>query len=299
MIAPFMEILDFKLNDKYLLLSSLMSDLLQKFTAEQAKKLLGVGVANIYGLITYLPYDLQEIIPLKDVFNQKDSQGKEFLWQGKLLNIDFRKGAKRFLVLDFTGDMSLKCYLFSVASYTLKTLEINQFYQLVLNYNNGFWSILRFAKLQEIQSKPYFLLGSAVSKSYYVPKYNKLSYLPGGFFNLLHKRLKTTDYVLNLKDLVPENSIIPLNINLSLIHKPETKELYQQAMSQWLSLKVFLKLNLVKYLESLKTKVEISAGNLDLELLKKLSSKLPFELSKTQKTTIWDILQEITTKSKA
>ena len=265
----------------------------QKFTPLQSQKLVAAGFENLYNLITYLPFDLAKIRPLENIYNLPQ-EGILYLYSGKLTNITHRTGGKHFLILDFEGQFSLRAYMFSVANYTLKALQIGQNYQLLVVFQGGFWNVEKFAIKSNPKESKLFTLGQALEREYLLPKYIKRGELRSSDFQALHRRLGSADYVLNLEGLVPQNSLLPQTISLEGIHKPQSMEKYEQAPHQWISLKVFLRLSLLRYMDRVSSQSVAPSGNLDLKFLQKLTKKLPFELSLTQKTVVWDILQEIT-----
>jgi RecG-like helicase len=270
----------------------------QRFTPLQVNKLNSVGFYDLYSFITYLPFDIVKITPLVNIYTTP-IQGQTYLTSGRLKLITHRTGKQRFLVLDFEGDFDLRCYLFSVASFTLKALQIGQNYQLLLTYNtSGFWSIEKFAPLKDtLSNQKNFILGQAESRDYLLPKYIKSGEMRNGDFHNLHRKLIPTDYLLNLDGLIPENSILPQILDLSGIHKPTSSENYRQTSQHWTALKVYLRLVLLRYIDEMNQETFALSGKLDLDFLKRLIAKLPFELSNSQKTVIWEILQEVTETS--
>ena len=265
----------------------------QKFTPLQSQKLVAAGFENLYSVITYLPFDLAKIRPLENIYNLPQ-EGVLYLYSGKLTNITHRTGGKQFLILDFEGEFSLRSYMFSVANYTLKALQIGQNYQLLLVFRGGFWNLEKFAIKSTPKESKLFMLGQALDREYLLPKYIKRGELRNSDLQALHRRLGSGDYMLNLEGLVPPNSFLPQVISLEGIHKPQTPEKYEKNLHQWISLKVFLRLSLLRYMDRVNSQSVAPAGNLDLKFLQKLTKKLPFELSQSQKTVVWDILQEIT-----
>jgi RecG-like helicase len=244
-------------------------------------------------LITYLPFDLQNIKPLENI-NASPNLDTIYLWSGKLVNITHRKGNKPFLILDFQGNQTIKAYLFSLAKYTMANLVLNKTYQLLLAYRKGFWTIDKFALQQETLTTHPFILGKMILRDYLMPKYSKIGVLQSSYFNQIFRRLKPQDYILNLKGLLPQNDLIPEYLDLSKIHSPSSLIEYENTLHSWIALKVFLRTSLDKFINMESKSKPAKSGPLNMNLLKHLSSNLPFELSPTQKTTIWDILQDIT-----
>ena len=132
-----------------------------------------------------------------------------------------------------------------------------------------------------------------ISKSKIQAKYSQRGILKSAFWEQIHRQIPPQAYILNLQNLVPINSIIPQSINLLGIHKPQEKQEYYNTLNQWTAYQVFLKMSLIRYLDNQKQSKIARSANLDIDFLKKLSGTLPFELSTSQKQTIWDILQEI------
>jgi RecG-like helicase len=57
---------------------------------------------------------------------------------------------------------------------------------------------------------------------------------------------------------------------------------------------VYLRLNLINYLSSEASQKQAIKSKLDLDFLKSFTSNLDFELTMSQKNSIWEILKEIT-----
>ena len=269
-----------------------MNNLKSKFTSLQIKKLNEANIYSIYDLVTYLPYDLMEVTPL--VSSSYYDQKKTYLWEGILTNMTIRKGRQRFFVLEFEGESKLSCYLFNSADYIFKALKVGVCYQLLLKYNNGFWSIDKFAAKKYSASVSNFVLGQAESRDYLLPKYSKLKSLNTQSFSRFHQKLSLGDYRLDLQGLVPENNILPLIIDLNNIHHPTDRKSFIHSKQLWVSLRVYLRLSLMRYQDLKQSRNLAIAGNLNINFLKKMSRELPFELSLSQKQVIWDILKEIT-----
>jgi RecG-like helicase len=267
-----------------------MSDLGLRFTTTQAAKLQQAGIATMYDFVTYLPASLSKIQPLQSFWAAEG----QFLWQAKLLNFTIRKGRQPFLVLETEGKFKLQAYFFGMAQYTLGQLKTGQDYQFMVTHKNKFWTIQRFAPLKadELISH-HFILGRAEQKEYLLPKYSTLNGLPSSYIIQLHRRLLPADYHLNLRGLVPSSDLIPEKIDLSKLHRPSDFESYLQTQSSWVALRVYLKLSLMRYLDSLNRQSFAPGTRLDVDFLKQITSRLPFELSQSQKLAIWEILNEL------
>lgn len=271
-----------------------MADLERHFSKSQSTAVRSAGFTSLYDFITYIPKSVVKIVPLQHdiVSPEPDTQ---YLWQGVLTQITHRKNSQRFLILDFQGNRSMKFYLFSVASFTLKALKVGMEYQLLLTYRNGFWNILRFAPRQATQQVSTFILGKANPDDvYFLPKYGKIGNLKNSQFLTLHQKLDPKDYILDLVGLVPENSLIPQILNLHTIHHPPSLAKFLETKQMWLSLQFFLRLTLMKYMDISSQSHKSVAGELSVSFLQHLTRELPFELSISQKKAIWSILQDIT-----
>ncbi len=270
-----------------------MLGLKDRFTPLQIQKLEKVGITNLYDFITYLPYDLTEIKPLENIHDLPEEK-ITYLWNAKLVNITQKKAQKNYFILDFDGGWQLKCYLFSVSKFTYKLLEIGKEYQLLLKFHSGFWNIEKFSLKKDAINKYNFILGQAELRPYLVAKYLRIETLTGAEIVALHRRLKPIDYVLNLQGLVPKSSILKEILDLGGIHHPKSAKHYQESLSSWTTFRVFLRLCLLKYIELKRVDKPAKIGHLDVDFLRNLTHKLPFELSSSQKQTVWDILREIT-----
>jgi RecG-like helicase len=260
----------------------------------QIQKLSGVGINNLYSLITYLPYTIEEIRSLESIFS---NQNQKLFWQATLKNIEQKQGnAKSYYLLDFTDNTkTIKCFYFVGGDYAKKILKLNQKYDLYLSQKNNYFTIEKIKEITE-ENLPNNSLTTAqnTSKNNILQvKYSQNTFLKSAFFEQLHKQLPDSIYLLDLSGLIPKNSLIPQVINLKKIHKPKTKNEFLEAKKEWTSMQVFLYISLLKYVNDNQKQSVARSSKLDLDFLKKLTSNLPFELSVSQKQTIWDILQSI------
>ena len=131
-------------------------------------------------------------------------------------------------------------------------------------------------------------------KKYIKPKYIKLGTFTSSQIISLHNRLNPESYVLNLEALVPkDNGIIPDFINLIRIHKPKSYSDFKAAKSEFLALKAFLRLVLMKDIDRSRIQLVAKQSSLDISFLKRFTADLPFELSLSQKNIIWEIVNEL------
>lgn len=274
-----------------------MLTLQDRFTPLQVQKLQKERVYSLYDFLTFLPLGVFQVFPMSEL-HQDHPDGARYLDQATLEKIVHRKTKQKFLQLEWHSSVTgrrYQTYFFSVAKYTLQALQVGQDYQLLLINRNGFWSVDRFAPLATIQNSVQLSLGKSSIKKYLEVYYPKLGSLQSNYFKILHSRLRLEDYQLNLSGLVPESDLIPQTVNLANIHHPRAVADYKQALDQWISLQVFLKLALARFVNKNQEQSLGRAATLDLDFLKNLSKNLPFQLSKSQKQAIWDILQAATT----
>jgi len=267
--------------------------LTKKFGAKTALELETVGLTNLYQLITYFPINLTEIKPL--VGGHYSSHHK-YIANLKLLNFQLKKGSRPYFLLEFeSGYNRLSCYYFTTAKYVFNLLQVGQIYQVILTYKSPFWNLDRLAILQDTTSNK-FILGKTELKTWLLPVYQRILAFTSNKFINLHQRLENTDYELNLSGLIPENNLLANTLSLSDIHRPKSMQKFLETKKQYLIFKVFLQQMSFKYIDQNQQQKLALAGVLDADFLKDLTKLIPYELSLSQKKTIWDILQDLCPK---
>jgi RecG-like helicase len=265
-------------------------------TKMQNEKLQAAGFQSLFDVITYFPYRLQRVIPL-DSFQSEHISDSLFLFEGKLSHFSMRVGKGRFVQIDFVGNgRSIRGYLFAAGNYIFKQLIPGELYQVLLKEQNGLWHIKRLAQVQAEKSSK-FVIGKLEMKEYLLPVYGKKGEITNTLLQAIHQRFSTTDYLLNLEGLIPEQILQTNILNLEQIHKPTTPQGYLETQRRWLKMQVFMKLSLLRYIDLQNSQARGITSQLDVNFLKQLTQSLPFELSSSQKQTIWDIVQEITVDS--
>jgi RecG-like helicase len=276
----------------------------------QIQNLKTVGINSVYGLLTFLPFSLENIQPIENFFGANyintfgEIENKEiktkYLMQAELVNYTRNQGksGQAYFYLCFNdGSRTINTYYFASSPYAAKNLIIGNQFQLILIYSNNLWSIEKIVESKTTTSpqnqNTAFKLGEAEIQKYLVPKYSKAGFLQTGFFSQIFLQIPRQFYLLNLSGLVPENPIIPSSIDFWNIHHPDSMTAYHNTMQQWIGLRVFLKLALIKYIDVNKEKKYAKASSIDLDFIKNISSNLPFDLSNSQKTAIWSILSEV------
>lgn len=265
-----------------------------RFTPLQTKKLESVGIKSIYDLIILFPYKLDTVKPLKQRSHLDPAQTL-YITNSVLIDATKPPGKKFIILKMLINGIEVNINLFAVSKFTLATLKKGTEYQLLLTMSNGFYNIESFAQLSSYVNTTYFILGKAPLDQYLVPRYSKQGILSSKFFENLHSKLIPSDYILDLKGLIPSDSIIPLTIDLAKIHHPSSLADFHKTQTDYLMLRVFLKLSLLKYVSEQNQNHQAIAPILDIEYLKSITSSLPYQLTPSQKQTIWEIIQDITT----
>jgi ATP-dependent DNA helicase RecG len=268
-----------------------MDNLLKsRLTPLQYTKVTKVGVQTMYDLITYLPFRLEEIEPFTS--SQNADHNKKYLLNGFIASSEIVFKSRKYFRINISGDYDISVLFFSYAPYLITLLNSPNEFQFLLQFQNGFWVIDKLIEKKPNPSKD-FILGRAEMRKYLVPRYLKNRDLTNTLLKNIHTRLHDSDYLLSLENLVPPNKIIPNIINLKAIHKPTSYQDYTAAIQQYTSLKVFLRLALINYINQINKTKTGKLSKLDASYLKKISAILPYQLSPTQKTTTWELLQKI------
>lgn len=259
------------------------------FSPKQVEDLEKAGFAGLYELLNYFPTRLEQIEPL-DKTGFIDSN-KLYLWQAKLASSELRASKKPYFLLNLSDGQSQKnCYLFSNARYLHTLLQIGSEFQLILKYKDPFWTVDKIALSSPYKIATDFILGKAVMKKYLIPKYTRILALTSSRFNQIFRRLPNSLFLLDFAGLIPKNSNLSEQVDLSKIHKPDSMEEFWQTKKEFLKIKVFLQMVALKSLQDKSEQLKARRGKLDLEFLKTISSNLPYQLTLSQKTVIWDIL---------
>jgi RecG-like helicase len=265
----------------------------KQITKAQLIRLNESGLDNLYSLITYFPFRLQNILPYNK-FSQDSSV--QYLFTGTLVNIEFRKVGKGYFLIELIGELGdrVQGYLFQSNSYIWSELKKGLKFQWIFQISaKGFLNIVRWSAFKEFQSNPYFSLGSAKAIPWLVPVYPKIGQLTSNKLNLIHQKLEAKDYVLNLQGLAPENAYFPALLDLNQIHKPNNQESYTKTIHQWISFKLFLRMATYKQIKLNNNILIAKKSSMSLDTLKLINSSIPFHLTLSQKNTVWNILKQI------
>jgi RecG-like helicase len=259
------------------------------------------GIRTLYSLLIFLPSSLENLEPFDNFsasFGEEQSAKTKYILQSKLIALvkNTGKTGQPYLYLSFQkNNQVVNCYYFASSPYAVKSLTIGSEFQIIISNSNGLWSVEKIAEYKGFTEYT-FKLGQAEIARHLLPKYPKTGFLQSPFFAQIYLQIPRPFFKLNLVGLVPGNAIIPSEIDFWNIHHPSSAIKYHQTLQQWIGLKVFLKLSLMKYIDVNKEKKFAKASNIDINFLKNISSNLPFELSNSQKTAIWSILDEVNIK---
>jgi RecG-like helicase len=251
------------------------------FSKSQVQNLSQVGYITLYQLITMTPLNLEVIEPFSGG-GLSDPKTKYF-WRANLISAEKKLSNRNpYWYLTFgAGGRTISCYYFANTSFSHKVLIPDTEFDLILKRNGDFWAI---DKLKP--ATPNSLINTRTIQ----PKYSKNGFLGTAYFEQIHKQIPKSLYNLNLQGLVPDNSIVPSVIDLSGIHHPTSFEHFNYTTKAWTAFNVFLKIALIKYLDS-KREIKFARNSkTDFDFNKELLSSLPFELSPSQQKVIGDLL---------
>ena len=173
-------------------------------------------------------------------------------------------------------------------------LKTDQEFQILFSLQNGLAVVQRLAKVSDSQTSNKLVLGKAIIQKYAIPRYLKVGQMTNQYFVSMHQRLPDSVYKLDLDGLFKPNSLLPNILNLKQIHSPDNPNAYFESKKQWTSLNVYLRLNLINFLNFQASQKQSIQAKLDLDFLKSFTSNLDFELTVSQKNSIWEILREVT-----
>jgi RecG-like helicase len=267
-------------------------DVFNSLTKNQQQKLVNIGLKSWYEVLGYTPFRIQRIVPFRE--HSEDSQVL-YVLNGVLQSFHQRKN---YFLLDIdTGSATIQLYFFRISPYTRKILYSLQgkVVQTTIRKSSGFWSIDRLSEFKGDSGSRNFILGKGDPDNHYlVPVYHSQGALKSAFFETVHRRQSPSSYRLDIKGLLPENNLLPEVLNLYPIHHPTSLHDWQKHVREWKLFNLYLRFSLVTYHEKQRNhKRQGKAINIDLDFLKGFTSDLPFELSPSQKLTIWELLQEI------
>ena len=267
-----------------------------QFSKLQISRLTEAGFNSLYDLVTYFPFRLQNLIPFTSQHKQSNEGSFQYLFTAEIIHIEFRKvGAGYFLVSLLGGNgQRAEAYLFQNHNYIWSELKVGLTFQWILQISaKNFLNILKWSSFKGYQDNKFFVLGQAKMQNWLAPVYSKKATLTSSKIYLLHQKLNNHDYILNLEGLVPSNQFFPSQLDLSQIHKPESIEAYRKAKTDWITFKLFLKMATYKQIKLSSDVLIAKKANIKLKNVKLINNSIPFALTASQKTTIWDILNRI------
>ncbi len=212
------------------------------------------------------------------------------------MNIEFRKVGKGYFLIDLIGEMGerVQGYLFQSNSYIWAELKTGLKFQWIFQISTkGFLNILKWSSFKGVQSSSYFTLGSASAIPWLVPVYSKIGQLTSAKINSIHQKISPADYILNLEGLVPGNKYFSSRLDLSQIHKPSNQESFTLVSHQWIAFKLFLRMATYKQIKLNNQVLMAKKSSINLDTLKLINGSIPFELTLSQKNTVWNILKQV------
>jgi RecG-like helicase len=268
-----------------------MEQLLQSFlTKSEQTKLISVGLETSYSIITYFPFTYQSIIP----FEPNPMPKQRYIVDAVIASSQqVFKGKKRYIKVDLDiGVRVVSCFMFTFTPYIIKQLEQGMEIQCILIERGGFWNIEKFAPKKQ-QLADGFKLGSSKIQSYLLPVYPKNGLVTNNLLQKIHSKLPVQLYSLDLTGLAPENSIFPSTLSLRSIHLPASLKEAQKSMKEYIAFKSYLRMCLIHKANQKRESKIGKQTNLDKTYLQTISKLLPYSLSLSQKTAVWDILVDL------
>lgn len=276
-----------------------MSELKDIFSGDALVSIQKSGFKQLYDFITYCPKYLIRVKPFdRNLANTLPDNKQLYLLEATITSKFFKSGKSRFVVFGLQPinpyGYPFEAYFFATGASFVKSLQVGNKVQVLLKYNNNYWVIKKISKCRDNPQNKSLILGRSEIKEYYLPVYEKKGEITSQKFYQLHRKIPDSCYVLDLKYLIPKELGLAEQFSIINIHKPKNLTDFLVAKKNFLKFTVFLKLFLIKYLNSQQFRnFEIPAGVLDLELLKSLSQSLSYQLTFSQKQVIWKILNLI------
>ena len=241
---------------------------------------------DFYKFLTYIPFRLEVISP------ELHKPADMYFVSGRITK-SLDKG--RFMVLTVStdsGDVSV--FDFAKKMKFMKDFDSNQEYQILLTNTKDYLTLTDIAKKDQYTSAS-FELGRLEDKIYYRPIYSLINFqIRSKQINNIHKNIKREFYKLNLKGLVPDNILVPEIMNMELIHKPRSKEEYNEGIKNWNNFNAFLNIVFLTHLDDAKPNNDTVINKLDPNFVDDFQTKIGVNLSPSQLTAIDNILKNIT-----
>ncbi len=258
------------------------------------KKLNKLGLKKISDLIFYFPIRYEDFSKILKISQLKP--GQICCVQGKILTIENTKTPKKrmtltqALVQDQSGAVKVVWFNQPFIAKVLKQGDqISVAGKVQFGTHGLYFSNPSYEKIK--QDQQLYHTGKLI------PVYSEVSGISSKLFRwLISRYLKVFQKKIPEtlpQEILAEYNLMPLKEALKEIHFPETLEKAKEAKRRFQFEEMFLvQLSLLR--ERLKLKRELApAIPINVELLKKFSQSLPFELTKAQKKAAWQILKDM------
>jgi hypothetical protein len=241
---------------------------------------------DFYKFLTYLPFRLEVICP--DLSKKADL----YFITGKIIrNLD--KG-KYMVYTVKTVDGEIGIFDFAKKLRYMKDFDDSKEYQILLTISKDYITMVDIV-LKSHKTSPSFELGKLEDKVYYRPIYSLINFqIRSKQINNIHKDIKSDFYKLNLKGLVPANSIVPEIINMEYIHKPRSLLEYQEGIRNWNNFNAFLNIVFLNHLDDVKPNLDTVINPKPENFVQDFQKTINITLSESQLKAIEIILDHIT-----
>jgi RecG-like helicase len=259
--------------------------MISTLTAKQKNSLIKAGFNSIYSIITNFPFRYDQV---RRVTSKALYHDGSYLLTGTISQVERRKNHFRISVTQINTNMVVSCYYFNRSRYVESSYKAGTMIQAIVVSKKQFLTIKRMVTLKsELDNS---LLGKREDADFIQPIYSKVGVLNSTAWVSIHAAIPHQLYSLNLEGLVPNNSILPTEINLLEVHKPKDINKTSEITKQYNLLRLYLKLAQNIYYQRSQISKLARYSQSDSEYLTNLSNNLSFSLSNSQKLTIWSII---------
>jgi RecG-like helicase len=272
--------------------STSMFTLKDAVSSTMLAKLEKEGFYSLYDVLTYFPYKIHTILPFSPSHIKED--GTLMIAEGVVENFQMVYKKRPYITLTLRTNMGdISCYCFQYAPYMQTLFKKKPTIQTLLQRKNGFLSVVRFTEKKQDLRETFSLGYIDPFKTYLEPRYGKKGVLTHTLIASVHNKLPRAAYTISLQDLAPENAVFPLDIDLAAIHHPTTIIEYNKVHKDYIKMRVFLRIAREMYAQQNYEKKLGIASTIHVDFLKNIANLLPYTLSVSQKTTIWDMVQSL------
>lgn len=282
------------------ILNQIPTHSVKNLTPLQAETLNTAGIITLGDLLAILPRRLDHILP----WTSNLSPNLKYSHIFEIKSVTPRKSSRGlpYMLLQISdGELIFQGFMFSRASFIINKLRPGLKCEMVVSIfgvNQGiFTKNLSIHKVKfESQNSSFNDLDKSNAKDNLDIFYPKISTkIDTTFLRRVHARLSPSDYKIDLSDLAPKSLLGTQTLDLYDLHHPNSYENYQNALNQYQVVQVFLKTALQKYIVFASTQNTVAVNPaLDLAWLQDATKNLPVTLTQSQKSAIWEILQDVT-----